>query len=59
MNIILTDLEKKMKSVSGVFSFIDEATDALSRVSDAIVDKIIQLIEKIFSKKGKEENKNE
>jgi hypothetical protein len=48
-----------MKSVSGVFSFIDEATDALSRVSDAIVDKIIQLIEKIFSKKGKEENKNE
>lgn len=61
VNIILNDVEKKMKSVNKVFGVIDGVTDTLSSVSDLIVGKILNLIGSIFSKKdkNKEELKNE
>lgn len=51
MDIILTDVEKKLKSVNGVFSAIDYVTDALSTMSNTVVNKFSNLISKAFKKK--------
>lgn len=51
MDIILTDVEKKLKSVNGVFSAIDYVTDALSTMSNTVVNKFSNLISKVFKKK--------
>ena len=51
MDIILTDVEKKLKSVNGVFSAIDYLTDALSTMSNTVVNKFSNLISKVFKKK--------
>ena len=51
MDIILTDVEKKLKRVNGVFSAIDYVTDALSTMSNTVVNKFSNLISKVFKKK--------
>lgn len=51
MDIILTDVEKKLKSVNGVFSAIDYVTDALSTMSNTVVNKFSSLISRVFKKK--------
>lgn len=51
VNVILTDMEKKLKSVNGLFSAVDVITDAISSVSDTFVAKTLLLIDKIFKKK--------
>lgn len=51
LNTILTDLEKKMKSVNGLFSAIDAVTDTMSAISDTIVSKALVVIDKFFKKK--------
>ena len=51
MDIILTDVEKKLKSVNVVFSAIDYVTDALSTMSNTVVNKFSNLISKVFKKK--------
>lgn len=51
VNVILTDMEKKLKSVNGLFSSVDVITDAISSVSDTFVAKTLLLIDKIFKKK--------
>ena len=51
MDIILTDVEKKLKSVNGVFSAIDYVTYALSTMSNTVVNKFSNLISKVFKKK--------
>ena len=55
MNIILTDMEKKLKSVNGVFNAIDVVTDAFVSVSDSFTKKLAHVVEKMFQKKKKEE----
>ena len=50
-NVILNDLERKLKSVNGVFSAIDTVTDAVITVSDTFVAKAALMLEKIFRKK--------
>lgn len=54
MNIILTDIEKKLKSVNGVFSAIDTFTDAVVTISDTFVAKAVMFFEKILKKRNKE-----
>lgn len=51
MNIILTDIEKKLKSVNGLFSAIDTFTDAVVTISDTFVAKAVMFFEKILKKK--------
>lgn len=61
-NAVLDDIEKKSKSLDGIFATIDNVTDAVSLVSDRLVDGIASLVGKVFSfrkKKNKEENEHE
>lgn len=51
-NDVLTDLEKKLKSVDGVFTTIDKITDTVSTISDSFVSKSLMLLDKIFKKKN-------
>lgn len=51
VNIILTDMEKKLKSVNGVFTAIDTVTDAIVTVSDSFVSKALLFFEKYLKKK--------
>lgn len=50
-NMILDDLEKKMKSVNGLFTAIDTVTDTVVTLSETIVGKVLLMIEKIFKKR--------
>ena len=50
MNIILADLEKKLKSVDGVFEAVSSVTNAILSISDGIVSKTLTLVDKIFKK---------
>ncbi len=50
-NLILNDLEKKLKSVNGIFTAIDTVTDAVATVSDTFVAKAALMIEKLFRRK--------
>lgn len=60
-NAVLDDIEKKSKSLDGIFSTIDNVTDAVSMVSDRLVDGIAGLVGKLFSlrKKKKKEEEDE
>lgn len=51
VNVVLTDLEKKLKSVNGVFATIDAVTDAMAVISDSVVTKALAVIDKMFKKK--------
>lgn len=55
-NAILEDVEKKSKSLNGVFNIVDNVTDSLSMLSDTLVDGIVGFISRIFnSRKRKKE----
>ena len=61
-NAVLDDIEKKSKSLDGIFSTIDSVTDAVSLISDKLVDGAAALVGKLFSlrkKKNKEEEEDE
>lgn len=54
-NIILEDVEKKSKSLNGIFHVIDGVTDTLSVLSDTMVTSITKVIGKIIPKRKKKE----
>ncbi len=61
---VLSDVQKKVNSLNGLFSVIDFTTDKISAFSDKVVDSISGFISKIgnFRKKKKcklEDGKNE
>lgn len=61
-NSVLDDLEKKSKSLDGIFATIDNITDAVTLVSDKVVDGVASLIGKLITSKKKkklEEDKDE
>ena len=61
-NAVLDDIEKKSKSLDGVFATIDSVTDAVSLVSDKLVEGAAALVGKLFSlrkKKNKVEDEDE
>jgi len=51
INIILNDVENKVKSVNGFFSMIDKVSDTVSYVSDGITNAIVNTFERVFSRK--------
>lgn len=53
-NDILDDVEKKSKSLNGVFEMVDNVTDSLSIISDTVVDGIVGLVSRIFKKRKRE-----
>lgn len=60
MNKVVDDVEVKVKSLNGFFSAVDFMTDALSGLSDRIVEVITTSISNFFTKKKlKREKKKE
>ena len=60
IDLIVDDINCKVKSLDGLFSIIDMTTDKLSLLSDRMVDGITLLVKKIFKAKDrKEEEINE
>lgn len=56
-NDILEDVERKTKSLNGLFNIIDGVTDTLSVLSDTVVASITNVIGKLIPKKKKKERK--
>lgn len=54
LNKIVDDLEFKLKTLNGIFGFINGATNGLSHISDVIFDKITKCTSKIFKKERKD-----
>ena len=52
---VVDDVENKVGKLDGVFSIIDKSTDAVSLVSDKIIDFVSSAVMKIFSRNKKEE----
>ena len=52
VNVILNDIERKLKSVNGVFTAIDSVTDAIVTISDSFVTKALLVFEKFIKKKN-------
>ena len=53
INNLLDDIEKKMKTVDGLFCVIDKITDSVSLVSDRMINTISSIISKLFTRKNK------
>lgn len=58
-NIILEDVERKTKSLNGLFHVIDGVTDTLSVFTDTAVSTIVQIFGKILPKRRKKKIKKE
>ena len=58
-NIILDDVERKTKSLNGLFHVIDGVTDTLSVFTDTAVSTIVQIFGKILTKRRKKKIKKE
>lgn len=56
INIVVDDINRKSKSLDGLFSIIDVTTDKLALLSDRMVDGITFIIRKLFSHKKRKEN---
>lgn len=56
-NDILEDVERKSRSLNGLFNVIDGVTDTLSVLSDTVVSSITSIIGKLIPKKKKKERK--
>ena len=55
---VVDDINKKVKSLDGLFSIIDVTADKLAMISDKVVDIIASFIRKIF-RSNQEDYKNE
>ncbi len=56
---IMLDVEKKVKSLNGIFNVIDYFTDKISSITDIIVEKITNWVLRLKHKKYNKEEENE
>lgn len=56
---IVDNITVKIKTLDGVFSVIEIATNKFTSITDKVIDVIASLIQKVFNSKGKEKDKNE
>ena len=61
VNLILEDVERKSKSLNGLFQVIDGVTDTLSVFTDTVVSGVTSIVGKILPRrrKNKKEKENE
>lgn len=61
LNVVLDDLDAKIKKFDNAFHFVDLFADNMALIGDKIIDGTSYLIRKVFNKnkKGKEEIENE
>ena len=55
IEVVVDDINKKVKTLDGVFSVVDMTTDRLALLSDKMVDGIAFIIKKIFRKRKRDE----
>ncbi len=58
-NAVLDDLERKSKSLNGIFDTIDSVTDTVSLISDKVVEGISTLIGKVINYKKKKKDEDD
>ena len=58
VDAIISDVEKKVKSLNGFFSVIDTITDKVAFLSDKVVDIVSGFFTKILSNKKKEKGED-
>ena len=58
-NEVLDDVDKKVKSLNGLFNVIDGVTDTLSVLSDTVVSTVTSAIGKLIPKKRKKEREED
>ena len=51
IEIVVDDINKKVKSLDGLFSIIDMTTDKLAMLSDKVVDTVTLFVKKVFRRK--------
>lgn len=56
IDVVVDDINKKVKSLDGFFSIIDFTTDKLAMLSDKLVDSVSSIIKKIFKRKDDSNN---
>ena len=56
-NNILDDLEQKSKSLNGLFSMIDNFSNAIAVVGDRVVDGVVGMVSSFFHKRKKRKSK--
>ena len=53
VEMIVDDVDKKVKSLNGVFSIVDGVTDKLSALTEVISDSVILFVKSIFKRRKK------
>ena len=53
VELVINDVEEKVRSLNGVFSIVDSVTDKLSALTEVISDSVIIFVKSIFKKKKK------
>ena len=56
IEVVVDDINKKVKTLDGFFSMIDFTTDKLAMLSDKVVDTVTLFVKRIFRRKGEESN---
>lgn len=60
MDKVVDNVNDKLNSLNGVFSFVDRTTDSLAMISDTVINSIASFVYKMFkSKKKKRKNVEE
>lgn len=53
VEVIVDDVDKKVKSLSGVFNIVDAVTDKLSVVTEVISDSVIKFVKTLLKNRNK------
>lgn len=53
VEMIVNNVDEKVKSLNGVFNIVDTVTDKLSALTEVISDSVIIFIKSIFKRKNK------
>ena len=55
INLLLDNVERKMKTIDHAFNAVDKVVDAFSFASDKVIDGVASLVSRVFAhKKNKE-----
>ena len=59
LNVVVDDVNKKVKSLDGIFGLIDFATDKITLVTNKFVDKLSNMVIDMKKKKYNKEEEDE
>ena len=59
VDLIVDDINNKVKSLDGVFNLVDGVSSKMGLISDKFFGFILSITNKLFSKRKKEENEDE